>query len=131
MLAVWTAAVGDEALFSVTACEAQPAGGSIGMSNNYQIDTALQLTGTFIDLETGQPADPTVVSLFLLSPNGQTTTLTLAGGQVVREGTGVYTYTFTPSVSGTWTYKWQGTGAVVATSADTTFDVATSELIPG
>jgi hypothetical protein len=95
----------------------------------YEIDTMLQLTGTFADALTGQLADPTTITLYLQPPTGVLQTIT--GGSLTRISTGVYTYTFTASISGAWSYKWQGTGAVVVTSPDTKFTVNPSTLVPG
>lgn len=96
----------------------------------YQIDTTIVLTGTFADAKTGQPADPSTVNLFIKAPDNSTQQQSWPG-TVAHVDTGVFTYTFTVSISGTWTYKWQGTGAVVVTSPDTNFVVESSILIPG
>lgn len=96
--------------------------------NIYQIDTAIQLNGSFINATNGAPIDPTVVTLVIEDPSGTLTTIT---SSIVRTGIGAYYYIFTPSGPGKWTYKWQGTGAAVATSRDTSFIVKASDLIPG
>lgn len=90
--------------------------------NEYQIDTEVQLLGTFANATTGAPADPTTVTLYLEDPSGTVTTPT----SIIKVSVGNYAYAFTPSGPGWWTYKWQGVGAVVATSKDTKFFVKAS-----
>lgn len=93
----------------------------------YQIDTLIQLNVTFYNTALNEPADPTTVALFVEDPDG--TVSEIASNQIVRTGTGAYYSNFLPTGPGLWTYKWQGTGNVVATSPDTQFFVAASELI--
>jgi hypothetical protein len=69
--------------------------------------------------------------LFVIDPTGAQTTQVWPGGNIIRDSLGHFHYIITPAISGNWTYKWQGTGAVVATSPDTTFTVKSSALIPG
>lgn len=102
----------------------------------YQIDTTLQLSGSFVNAQTGILADPTTVTLYLQAPDGVVQEFSVPGGvpgttPVEYVGVGQYAYTFTPAASGNWTFKWQGTGAVVATSRDEVFLVEASALIPG
>lgn len=95
--------------------------------NVYQVDTLLQLSATFYNVALNQPADPTTVALFIEDPDGVTTEV--ASNLIVRNGVGEYYYRFLPPSPGKWTYKWQGTGNVVATTPDTIFFVRASELI--
>jgi hypothetical protein len=96
--------------------------------NTYQIDTLIQVSTTFTDL-TGALADPTSIFCYVVDPNGVTTEY--SGGQITRDSEGIYHVQITPSVSGYWRYKWQGTGALVASSADTSFYVQPSAMIRG
>jgi hypothetical protein len=99
--------------------------------NIYEIDTNIELVGVFTHVAPNtQAADPSAVSLFLTDPTGVVTLYTYPA-QVVRDGVGQYHYTFTASKSGVWAYKWQGTGAVIATSPDTKFTVNPSTMIAG
>lgn len=91
--------------------------------NIYQIDTLIQLSGGFTDLN-GAPADPTTVTLLVRNPAGYE--VTYSGSDITHVGTGSYSIQITPTLSGTWIYKWEGTGAVIATSADTPFYVEPS-----
>lgn len=103
---------------------------------HYQIDTTIELTVTFLDAVSGVPVDPSIVTLYLQPPGGAVEEFTSPGGTpgsspVVYVAVGQYSYTFTPMSSGVWTYKFQGTGAVVATTRDEQFTVDASVLIPG
>lgn len=93
--------------------------------NLYQMDTLIQLNVIFYDTLLNLPADPTSVSLFMEDPFG---TVTQPAG-IVRTGTGTYYCNFLPTGPGEWTYKWQGTGSVIATSRDTSFIVVRSSVI--
>lgn len=97
----------------------------------FQIDTTLQLTGDFVRSLDGALEDPTDVIVFIAAPGGPFNTFTFSGNQVTKLAVGQYSYVFTPSISGTWTYKWQGVGTVTATSPDKTFLVQPSAAIPG
>lgn len=98
--------------------------------NFYPVDTLVQVNGSFLIATSGVPIDPTAVTLFIMSPSNVITSVTYPG-DIQRSGTGAYYYQFTPSGPGRWTYTWQGTGAVVASSFDTSFVVKASALIPG
>lgn len=96
--------------------------------NVYEIDTEIQLNGTFVNAVTGALADPTGVTLYIEDPSGNITDQVFPGN-IIKVSTGVYYYQFTPSEPGTWTYKWQGQGNVIATSPDKNFFVRASNLI--
>ncbi len=101
------------------------------MARSYPIDTAVRLTGTFSLVGTCEPGDPTDVKLYLGNPEGVVQILNYPADNIVRQSVGVYTYEFSPTLSGEWAYKWQGTGAIIATSPDQVFHVKPSNLIPG
>lgn len=96
--------------------------------NTYQIDVLIQLTGSFTDL-TGAPADPTNIFCYVVDPSGLTTTY--SGGQITRDAAGIYHVNITPTISGFWRYKWQGTGSLITTSPDTSFYVQPSAMVRG
>lgn len=102
-----------------------------GYMARYEIDTSIQIEGVFLDSLNNVYADPTEVQLFIKDPNGAIIDYTTLDNTVIRESIGHYIFTFIPDVSGTWTYKWQGTGAYQATSPDSTFTIEASELIAG
>jgi hypothetical protein len=94
-----------------------------GYMAKYEIDTSIQLRGVFMNPLAGVPIDPTLVQLFVMDPNGNVTDYS---GSVIREAVGRYHLVIEPGLPGTWTYKWQGSGAAAATSPDTIFTVAPS-----
>lgn len=102
-----------------------------GYMGVYEIDTTIELTGVFINALTGVYIDPTTVQLYVLDPTGVQTSYTWPSSSIVRDQLGHFHQTITPNKSGTWLYKWQGSGAAVATSPDTPFTVNQSALIPG
>jgi hypothetical protein len=95
--------------------------------NIYQVDTLVRLNVTFYDVALNLPADPTAVALFVEAPDGTVTQVDPL--QIARTGVGAYYSNFLPPSPGEWTYKWQGTGNVIATSKDRTFLVQASELV--
>ncbi len=95
--------------------------------NVYQVDTLIQLNVVFYNTALNQPADPQSVSLFVEDPDGNV--VEQDPSQIVRTDVGAYYLNFLPPSPGQWTYKWQGKGNVVATSRDTCFMVAASELV--
>lgn len=96
--------------------------------NMYQIDTQIQLNGKFYNVAANVPADPTTTTLYVEDPSGNVTEYG-PGTPIVRTSVGVYYMLFVPSGPGEWTYQWQGTGAVIATSPATKFFVKASDLI--
>ncbi len=97
-------------------------------SGSFPIQTTLLLQGTFVVTATGALGDPTFINLLLTPPNQSQQVLT--DGSITRVSVGVYTYTFTPNVSGLWVGTWQGTGVITATR-DFSFSILTSQNIPG
>lgn len=61
-------------------------------------------------------ADPTTVTLTYRVNQGSPVTLTTSSTPaIVKDGTGLYHVVLdTTNLPGLWTYRWQGTGAVVA-----------------
>jgi hypothetical protein len=97
--------------------------------NVYDVDTAIQVNVTFLNVALNQPADPSAVTLYVEDPSGTITTQGWPSGSIVRTGVGLFNFIFVPSGPGCWKYKWQGVGAVIATSRDTQFFVRASDLI--
>jgi hypothetical protein len=84
----------------------------VAADSEYRVGTRVRVTLTFSDLA-GAPADPTTVTLKLLSPaDGTVTTYT----SLTRESTGVYHQDIdtTGFAHGTWVYRGEGAGALVA-----------------
>jgi hypothetical protein len=95
--------------------------------NTYQVETLIQLNVVFYNTALNEPADPITVALFVMDPDGNVTEI--PSNLISRTGVGAYNSEFLPSEPGQWTYKWQGTGNVIATSRDTCFFVKASELV--
>lgn len=74
---------------------------TITKGNEVRLDVTFKVRSTL--------TDPTTVTLKLLPPGGAITT-----PSPTKDSTGIYHYTFTPNVSGTWGVRWEGTGACVA-----------------
>lgn len=100
------------------------------MSGPYDIGTLVQMAAQF-SAPGGSPADPTDVVLYVKPPSGPTQQYTFSGAQVQKNGVGNFFYNLLANISGTWTYKFQGTGAVEVTTPDETFLVNKSVLISG
>ena len=80
-------------------------------------NTAIRLSASFMDINNAL-VDPSTVTLLTLAP-GATTETTYAyggGGTIVKDGVGLYHQDVVPSVTGTWQYRWQGTGTCAATN---------------
>lgn len=94
-----------------------------------EIDSLITLTGPFKSVVDGTPVNPTNVFLFIVDPNKQTQSHQYPG-DIDHNADGIFSYDLVPTVPGWWTYVWQGTGAVIATSGDQKFYVEPSLLIP-
>jgi hypothetical protein len=62
----------------------------------------------------GVPTDPTLVTLTITDPTGATTT-----PAVTHSGTGTYTANVACTITGIWTYLWEGTGTAADAAAGT------------
>lgn len=95
--------------------------------NAYEVGQVVTLTGTFTNAA-GVAADPTAITLYIKVPTGAITTLTYAGSDLTKIGTGVYTYNFAIAMSGRHWYRYVGTGAVVAAS-ESSLDVKVLQTV--
>lgn len=105
-----------------------------GYMGKYEIDSQINVSGLFMNALTGVYVDPSNITLFLLDPANIVTTIfytTAPGSPIVKDSQGHYHYTFVPTKSGSWTYKWQATGTFLGTSPDTVIVVNPSVLIAG
>ena len=89
--------------------------------NTYDIGDQIQVQVNFTDLN-NNPIDPTTVTFKYAIPGGIPTT-----GTATKQSTGVYTGLITTTIAGTYTYRFEGTGAVIA-AAESTFLVRTSKF---
>lgn len=88
----------------------------------YDIGDRVRLTARFTDAITGLLSDPTVITLRTRPPVGATTTYTYGlDTKIVKDDVGVYHADVDVTASGSWSYKWAGTGAIVAAEESTFF----------
>ena len=78
------------------------------MSTSYPVGNGVRLTATFTNLA-GMVGDPTTVLFKSKSPHG-----TIVQSAPTRAATGIYYIDLVLSMPGTWAYRWEGTGAIVA-----------------
>lgn len=78
--------------------------------NTYDVGDRIRCRVSFTDLDQN-PADPTTVVAKVKDPTGNTSTYT---DQVVNDAVGSYYIDVTLDQSGTWWYRFEGTGAVQA-----------------
>ncbi len=83
------------------------------MANTYDIGDRARLTAT-VTTSGGVAADPTEVTFKVQDPSGNETTYLYSNGAVTRTSAGVYYVEVTLDEAGTWYYRANGTGAVIA-----------------
>lgn len=76
----------------------------------------------------GVLTDPTTVTVKWRIGSGAVTTLTYAGGGVIKDGTGLYHVDLTVSTAGTYKVRVESTGTVVSADQDT-FEVSESLMV--
>lgn len=86
----------------------------------FDIGDRVYLEAGFEAVKTGYPADPSTVTLVVMRP-GDSTSIAVTPEQ---DATGVYHGDHEPDTAGTWTYRWAGTGDLVA-AEEGTFTVRT------
>lgn len=84
--------------------------------NTYDASTTVRLRSGFTVAQSGDPADPASVKLWVSDPSGTITEYTEA--EMTHESTGVFYMDVVLDMVGVWTYKWQGLGGVEAASPD-------------
>ena|SRR5487761_2034170 len=82
--------------------------------NSYVINEPVHLSVTFAS--GGTAADPTGVTGKVRTPSGTITTYASGDGNLIRDGVGLYHLDITPTVAGVWSYRFIGTGVLVAAS---------------
>jgi hypothetical protein len=89
--------------------------------------TLMRMSGTWTDVG-GTLIDPTAVTLLVRDPTtGPLTTLTLAGGGVVKDSTGRYHATVdTTAKPGHWVFEFYSTGAIADQTGE--FEIDPSPL---
>lgn len=92
------------------------------MSNTYLIGNAVRLSAIFRDFS-GNPADPTTVTLSVKKLGGSVETPT-----PVNDAIGYYHYDYEPATAGTYSYRFAGEGDVVS-ATEGSFTVTPSTVI--
>jgi len=83
------------------------------VSNVFAVGQRVRLSVAFADLS-GTATDPTAVTLKVRNPGGVLMTKTYALAEVTKDSTGNYHYDLDVDLAGTWYYRYNGTGALVA-----------------
>jgi hypothetical protein len=96
----------------------------------YDIDDIAQLKGTFTDITGTIPTDPSTVTCYVRTPDGNVEDFTYALSQVQKLSIGVYYYNFQITQSGIHYYRFVGTGACQA-GGEQSFSVSPSKIISG
>jgi len=94
-------------------------------ANVYDIGDLVRLSAIFKVLEV--ETDPSTVTVRIIDPSGVKEVLTYADEEVTRDTTGRYHYDLLITESGYWSYRWEGTGAVV-TAAEARLYVRSSKF---
>lgn len=81
------------------------------MPQTYEVGDSVRLEVEFRDA-TGALADPTAVQVKVEDPSGTETTYT----DETKDAVGQYHKDILASAPGTWHYRWEGSGALVAIS---------------
>lgn len=92
----------------------------------FDINDEVRLRAQFVDAD-GDLADPTTVTFKHQDPGNNDTEITLSGGGITKESTGIYFADLTLDEAGTWYFRAEGTGTP-KTAAEVTFSVRTSQF---
>lgn len=96
--------------------------------NSYPFGSLIRFSVAFTQVGTTTPVDPTDVALSILQLPNASQVFTYLGGQIIRDGVGLYHYDFLPSAPGRWQYAFKGTGAVEAGTVNALFTVENSNF---
>lgn len=107
---VYGCTVTDDDAYGCTVSDATLAGNT---PMAYDIGDVARLSVAFAN-SAGAATDPTTVTLKLELPDGTEKTLTYALAEITKDSTGNYHYDHTITLAGRHTYKYLGTGTVVA-----------------
>jgi hypothetical protein len=90
--------------------------------NTYPIQELVGLSVLFTDAVSNLPVDPTLVTLTVTAPDDTNTEY--LPPDIVRDSIGAYHYNIAVNLVGLYIYRWQGTGAVIASSGNGFFQGA-------
>lgn len=93
--------------------------------NVYDVGDRIRVWGEFTDLA-GTATDPTTIVCKHQDPSGNETTVTYPTS-IVKASTGRYYLDIDIDEAGTWYYRWNATGAVVA-AGETSFVVRATQF---
>lgn len=97
------------------------------MANSYTEGATVRVSVTFT--VGGAATDPTTVTLRVLAPGGSSANVyTYGDSQVTKSATGAFYKDIVASTPGTYTYRWEGTGAAAGVDEDT-FIVVESAIV--
>lgn len=97
--------------------------------HSYQAGNQVVLSVTFTNATTGALATPTTITCETLDPSETVTQYTNSSTPAITNPSqGVYQLILTPTLPGVWRYRWEGTGAVVA-SSEAAFEVRPSAFV--
>ena len=96
--------------------------------NSYQAGNVVNMTVQFTTTSnSGIPADPTTIKLRVIDPNDIETDYTYSGGALIKTSVGNYSYPLQVLTAGTYNYRFEGLGAVIA-AAESSFQVSSSRF---
>lgn len=93
---------------------------------SFELGNIVQMNVQFVD-SNGTPADPDTVTLRVKNPDNTVSVYTYPA-TVEKVGTGDYFYQITTDQAGVVFYRWEGSGAVVATG-EGQFEVTPSNVL--
>jgi len=106
-------------------------------TNTYDIGDLVTVECTFLveavpdDPLSAVPADPATVTLRTRSPGGTITSYTYVIHPIIlRDAEGTYHADLSPIESGTWYYRWEGTGPAQS-AEERRFRVRQSKIVAG
>lgn len=85
------------------------------MPNAWDRDDLVRLAATFMNAS-GLTGDPSTIYLLTIDPNKNRATYLFGTASITRGATGGYYMDITPSVTGQWGYRWEGTGGIQVVS---------------
>ena len=100
------------------------------MANTYTTGTTVRASVTFTSA--GVNTDPTTVTLSVKTTTQQNmpiTVNTFGSSSIVKDGTGQYHFDIPTAASGTWFYRWVGSGVVNAASEGTFFAASPGSFV--
>lgn len=83
----------------------------------YQVGDRPTVTAYFTTIDTGDPANPTAITVRVRKPDGTVTTYDQTNCTNPETGTWKFAFPFSIDQTGKWSVKFQGTATVIA--ADT------------